>query len=133
MLVPSLLSQVPHCPVAQWREQRVWGSETLQLPPPAELLLGGGYLGLPCLSELVCSVDVEIIAASGRPASAKLLQHSQGLWGFLVPKSCMGRALGSSTFWQVFSGVIGKEFPVAVLVRTEETQFLQHSFVPPRC
>lgn len=94
---------------------------------------GRGCLGLPCLSELVCSVDVEIITASGRPASAKLLQHSQGLWGFLVPKSCMGRALGSSTFWQVFSGVIGKEFPVAVLVRTEEMQFLQHSFVPPRC
>lgn len=75
-------------------------------------------------TQRVCSVDAEIIAASGCPAAAKLLQHSPGLWGFLVPQSCVGRLRAGGTFWQVLSGVAGKEFPVAPFVRAEETQFL---------
>lgn len=83
MLVPCLLSQAPDCPHGLvWRGERVRGSLA-----PCRLQQSQGYLGLPCLLEHVYSVDTEIIPASGRPASAKLLQHSLGPWWFLVPKS----------------------------------------------
>lgn len=62
------------------------------------LLQGQCCLGLPCLPERFCSVDAEIIAASGLPASAKLLQHSPGLWWFLVPKLCVGSTEQAARF-----------------------------------
>lgn len=72
----------------------------------------------------ICTIDAEIIAASGRAVSAKLLQHSPETGGFLCPSPVWVELQAVSTFWQVLSGVIGKEFPVAALVRIEETQFL---------
>lgn len=84
-------------------------------------------------TQRVCSVDAEIIAASGRPASAKLLQHPQGSGGSLCPSPAWVELQAGGTFWQVLSGVTGKEFPVAPLVRAEETQFLEPPFVLPRC
>lgn len=51
----------------------------------------------------------------------------------MCPSPVWAKLRAGGTFWQVFSGVIGKEFPVAALLRTEEIQFLQSSFVPPRC
>lgn len=76
---------------------------------------------LPCLPECVCSVDVEIITASGCPASAKLLQHSPGLWGVPCTQVLCRQSSGQAArFGRSFSGVIGKEFPVAALLGTEE-------------
>lgn len=51
----------------------------------------------------------------------------------MCPSPVWAELRAGGTFWQVLRGVIGKEFPVAALVRTEEMKFLQSSFVLPRC
>lgn len=107
--------------MTQWKGE-VWGSEALW--PPTELLQGQGCLGLPhlrstfALSMLRSSLPV---AAQPHPSSCNI---PQGSGGSLCPSPAWVELQAGSTFWQVLSGVIGKEFPVAALVRVEETQFL---------
>ena len=61
------------------------------------------------------------VAAQPQPSSCNILQ---GSGGSLCPSPVWVELRAGGTFWQVLSGVTSKEFPVAPLVRAEETHFL---------
>lgn len=107
----------------------------------AALLFSGSYRARTGLGMPGFAVSAELPALQtlrSSPAAAAQPWPSScdipaGSGGSLCPSSVWAELRAGSTFWQVSGGVIGEEFPVAVLVRIEETEFLWPPFVPPRC
>lgn len=85
--------------------------------------------GFSCWNSLLCSEVISLESAQPQPSSCSI---STAL-GAPCAESCVGRALGRQ---HVLAGLWWCHWRKAsyggVLIRTEETQFLQPPFVPPR-